>query len=104
VPVGWQEVRELCTLLPGAAESTSYGTPAFKIRKRLMVRLHQDGDKLVLRSDLRQRDALIAAKPAVYSFTEHYRDYPYVLADLAALDRSELDAALRRAWELTVTP
>ena len=43
-PITFDTVREIARELPGAVESTSYGTPAFKVGKNLFVRQHQDGE------------------------------------------------------------
>lgn len=36
---GWETVRRLAGELPEVEESTSYGTPAFKVQGRMFVRL-----------------------------------------------------------------
>jgi hypothetical protein len=40
-PATWETVREMATALPEAVEGTSYGTPAFYVRKKLFVRFHR---------------------------------------------------------------
>ena len=42
--ITWETVREIALTLPGAEEGTSYGTPAFRVRKALFVRLHDSGE------------------------------------------------------------
>ena len=42
--------------------------------------------------------ALIAAKPAVYFITDHYRGYAAVLARLSKLSASEARDRLSDAW------
>ena len=38
--------------------STSYGTPSFKVRGKLLTRLREDGDSLVIKGvDPEERDA-----------------------------------------------
>ena len=34
-------IRRVALSFPGVEEGTSYGTPAFKLGKKLLVRLHQ---------------------------------------------------------------
>ena len=41
--------------LPRTIEGVSYGTPAFRVSKSLFVRLHQDGESLVVKIDADQR-------------------------------------------------
>jgi hypothetical protein len=36
-PVTWETVRQLALALPGVEEGTSYGTPALKVRGKLLV-------------------------------------------------------------------
>ena len=42
-PATWETVQAIARALPGAVEGMSYGTPAFHVRKKLFVRLHQSG-------------------------------------------------------------
>ena len=56
--VTFDTVREIAQTLPGAEESTSYGTPAFKVKKKLFARQHQDGESLVIGVDFDQREEM----------------------------------------------
>jgi hypothetical protein len=89
--------------LPGIQESTSYGTPALKVRGKLLARLHQSGECLVLRSHLLDREILMQSDPHVFFITDHYRDYPWVLVRFAAVDPRALPDLLERAWRLVAT-
>lgn len=91
-------VRDLAGTLPGVEEGTSYGTPALKVRRKLMVRLKEDGQTLVLRTDFVERDHLLRANPRVFYLTDHYRDYPWVLVRLPEVARTELEELLTDAW------
>jgi len=57
-PVTFDTVRQIALALDKAEESTSYGTPAFKVRGNLFVRLHQDGESLVVRTSFDEREEL----------------------------------------------
>lgn len=81
--VTWATVRKLAMALEGVEESTSYGTPAFKVRGKLFLRQQEDPDTLVVRTDLEQRDDLLAADPKVYYLTDHYVAYPWVLVRMS---------------------
>jgi hypothetical protein len=91
-------VRRLGLALPETEEGTAYGTPALRVRGKLFARLREDGASLVLRTDLVERDLLLAANPKVYFITEHYREYPWVLVRLAAVQPDELAELLADAW------
>ena len=49
--------------LPEVEISTSYGTPALKVRKKLFARLREDERQLVLFVDFMEREALIQSPP-----------------------------------------
>ena len=58
-PPTYDTVRKLALALPGVEEGTSYGTPALKVRGKLFVRLKEDGETIVLRSDSFDRAHLL---------------------------------------------
>jgi hypothetical protein len=95
--VTFDTVRELALALPQVEEGTSYGTPAFKVRRKMFVRLREEG-VLVVRIDLADKEFLIRSRPAVYFTTPHYDGYPAVLVRLEAVGREELAGMLRAAW------
>jgi hypothetical protein len=98
--VSFETVRRIAARLPGADESTSYGTPAFKVRGKLFVRLHQDEDALVVRIDENTRAMRIRADPETYYLTDHYVAYPWVLVRLASVSEDDLGELLEEAWRL----
>jgi hypothetical protein len=95
----FEDVRALSLELPAAEESTSYGTPAFKVRKKLFARLREE-DILVIRVDRDERAALIESEPEIYFMTPHYKNYGFVLVRLEAVDRKELREILIESWRL----
>jgi len=99
-PVTFDTVRSIARTLPGAEESTSYGTPAFKVGGELFVRLHQDGISLVVRTDFDQREELMAADPDTYYITDHYRNYPWILVSLSRVHPDALRDLLGMARRL----
>ena len=92
-------IRKVALSLPGVEEGTSYGTPAFKLKKKLLARLHQDGSSLVLKVGDATRDHLLQADPETFFITDHYRGYPYVLAHLDRLTAGDLKKLMQRAIE-----
>jgi hypothetical protein len=46
--VTFDDVRKVALAWPEVEDGTSYGTPALKVRKKLLVRLKEDGDGLVM--------------------------------------------------------
>ena len=96
----FDDVRRAAAALPDVEDSTSYGTPALKVRGKLLARLHQDGDCVVLRAELLDREIMLQSDPKVFFITAHYRDYPWILVRLAAVDAGTLPDLLERAWRL----
>ena len=94
----WKSVCEIARELPGSEEGTSYGTPAFRVRKKLFARQKEDPDLLVVRCELGVRELLMEAKPDVFVLTDHYRDHPFVLVRLSRVHRRDLEQALRESW------
>jgi hypothetical protein len=98
VRVTFETVRQLARTLDKAEETTSYGTPAFKVRGNLFVRLHQDGESLVVRTSFEEREELMAADPDVYYITDHYLNYEWVLVRMSRVHPDALRDLLRGAW------
>jgi hypothetical protein len=100
--VTFEQVSGLArTTLPGVEESTSYGTPALKVKGKLLARLWEDGKTLVVRMDPVNRDLVIQSNPKLWYLTDHYRDYPWVLLRLTAVRRAQLADILEDAWRRT---
>jgi len=91
------ELGRLLAELPGVAEGSSYGTSAWRLRRRLLARLQEDGRTLVLRVDPNRREQLLASRPDLFHLTEHYRPHPYVLVVLPMITMDELRPLLTEA-------
>jgi hypothetical protein len=90
--------------LPEVAPSTSYGTAALKVRGKLLVRLKEDGESIVVRTaDLDTKQALLDMDSAVFFTTPHYDGHAWVLARLLRLRRPALAEILREAY-VSVAP
>lgn len=97
-PLTFDDVVSLARTLPGVEESTSYGTPALKVRGKLFARLREDRETLVLRAHDLVRSHLIRTDPAVFFVTDHYRDGPWVLVRLPMIRAAALQPLLVDAW------
>jgi hypothetical protein len=99
----FDDVRKIALALPGVTESTSYGTPALKVGGKLIARVHQDMDCLVLRTDFMGREILLQSAPDAFFITDHYRDYPWILVRFAAVEKRALPDLIERAWRLVAS-
>jgi len=96
-------VRTLALALPGVQEGMCFGTPAFYVRRKLMARLWEDGETLVVRCPKEDREALIDGNPDVFSVTDHYRNYSAILVNLLAVNEGLLRKMIEGAWRLQVS-
>src|ERR1700712_1196572 len=95
----FDDVRKIAQAWPEVEDGTSYGTPALKVRKKMLVRLKEDGDSLVMPGvPIDERDMLVESQPKVFYFTDNYRDYPMVLIRLSKTKRTAVEPLLRRQW------
>ena len=92
-------IRRAVATLPEVEEGTSYGTPAWRCRGKLLARLHQDDASIVLRVGTETRDHLLQADPETFFVTDHYAGYPMVLARLDRLRVADLKKLLLRTME-----
>lgn len=99
MPITYDEVRAFALALPLVADGTSYGYPCLKANGKFLTRLKEDGDSLVLPGvPFDEREMLIEAAPEVFYFTDHYRNYPTVLARLSAAEAGTVKSLLERHW------
>ena len=95
----FDDIRKLALAWPEVEDGTSYGTPALKVRKKLLARLKEDGDSLVMPGvPSEERDMLVESRSTVFYFTDHYKDYPIVLIRLSKAKRAMVEPLLRRQW------
>lgn len=83
--------------LPGVTRSTSYGTPALKVRDKSFVRLREPG-VLVLLCPPEQKTLLMEISPEIYFETPHYVGHAAVLVRLDIISDEELSLRLEDCW------
>jgi hypothetical protein len=103
--VDFSTVRTIALELPGVEESTTYGSPCFKARGKLLtcIAIHRSAepDTLAVRIDPDRRAEMIADAPDVYYLTDHYVNHPFVLVRLQRVQPGALKDLLGAAWRLT---
>jgi hypothetical protein len=98
MPLTFEAIRKMALALDNVEETTSYGTPAFKVKGVMIARLRDDIGALVVHMPIEDRDALIAEDPETYFITDHYLKYPYILVNLARATPDAMRDLLRGAW------
>ena len=95
----FDNIRKLVLAWPEVEDGSSYGTRALKVRKKMLARLKEDGESLVMPSVPQdERQMLVETQPKIFYFTDHYRDYPMVLIRLSKAKRAIVEPFLRRRW------
>jgi uncharacterized protein YeaO (DUF488 family) len=97
----WEQVKALALSFPGVAEGTSYGAHAFLLDGKFFSRFNHKEQGLVVHAEEALRDALLAGRPETFFTTDHYRNYPAVLARLPKLTLSDLAALFEAHFRAT---
>jgi hypothetical protein len=91
------KIRKTIMALPGVNEGTCFGTPAFYVNKKLLARLKEDGETLMVHTDV--RDQWMKKNSDVFFVTDHYLNYPSMLIRLAKVSDKDLTKLLTDAWK-----
>jgi hypothetical protein len=99
--VDFETVLDLGASLPGVKASTSARGIALRLKGQLVActAIHPSAEpnSLMVRIELRARDALLSKQPDTYYMTQHYRSSAAVLVRLAKIGRHELRNLLEEA-------
>lgn len=93
-----ETLRRIALNFPGVEEGTSYGTLAYRVSKKFLCRMKEDGESLAIRMDFAEREMLIEGEPATFYITDHYRNYEMVLIRLPKIHPEELKRIFANAW------
>lgn len=98
-------VVAIASRFPGVEESRSYGTPAIKVKRKLLARLRSEAEGgLAIVCDFVDREMLLQAAPETFYITDHYADWPMVLINLDTVRWDAMPDILERAWRSVATP
>lgn len=94
-----KQFHAIAGAFPQTEYATSYGKPAWKAFGKFFTRLREEDDSVVLgQVSFDEREMLCVAEPETFHFTDHYRNYPMVLARLKGMDPPTLRGFLERQW------
>jgi hypothetical protein len=112
--IAFSDIVELTAHLPGVTESTSYGTPALKVRAKSFCRLWSereyerdavhDTEVLVVFCDVDEKPLLIEMSEGSLFTTAHYDGHGAVLIRLKDISRHELAERLEESYLLKAPP
>jgi len=93
------QMKKIVLSFPETHEKLSYGKPSFFVAKKFFTRLRdQDNSMVLIVSSIDERDMLLEADSKLFHITDHYKDYPSVLARMEQLDAKTLRSFLERRW------
>lgn len=101
--IDFDTVRKIALEFPEVEEGTAYGSPALKVRGKLLacIPVHRSAEpgSLVVCVDFSDRKQLLAEAPGVYYVTDHYVGHPSVLVRLSRVKRDDLRELLGMAYK-----
>lgn len=101
-----EDVRRIALGLPEVTERPSHGTPGFRVKDKLFLRIRSEaeGGLVVFVEDLGEKEALLASDSEAFFTTPHYDGYPSVLVHLDAVDLDELTELITDSWLAKAPP
>ena|ERR1043165_8177929 len=94
----YEKVRAIVLNFPGVVASTSYGTPAFKVKDKMFARFKEDGKTLVVYTE--ERNKWMKQNPTTFFITDHYKNYSAMLIDLVTVKKKDLKELLFASWQI----
>jgi len=94
------DVRTIALGLPETSERSSYGTPGFRVKDKLFLRIRSEaeGGLVVFVEDLEEKEALLQSSSKKFFTTPHYDGYATVLVNLRAVGVKELRELITDSW------
>jgi hypothetical protein len=91
MPLTKSEARKIALSFDGTSEGPYFGKPAIFVAEKFLTRVHHKEEAMVLAiGSMEMRDVMLEAEPKLFYITEHYRNFPYLLARLSKLDKTTL--------------
>jgi hypothetical protein len=91
MPLSKAEARKIALAVTGASEGLYFGKPAIFLGEDYLCRVHDKESAVVLRTgSMEMREVMLEAEPGLFYITDHYKNFPVILARLSALDRKTL--------------
>jgi hypothetical protein len=95
MPIKREEGWKIALAIPGAEERLWFHKPAVFAHDRFLTKVHEKEEAMVLQvGSMEMRDMMLEAEPRLFYITDHYRNFPFVLARLKALSPKVLKEML----------
>ena len=107
VPPRWltdmrkDSVRRHALSLPQAIEQETWGTPTFRVRKKIFVMFGEGGSEAWVKSTHDEQHALVSMDPDTFFVPPYVGPNGWVGVRLAKVDAGEMRDLVTEAWRLT---
>jgi hypothetical protein len=96
--VTFDQVTKMALVFPGVEATSSFGTPALKVKGKFMARLREP-DVMVLKCvEDDEQQFLMGTQPEVFFLTDHYRGWPGILIRLSEVHPREMRELIEQSW------
>jgi hypothetical protein len=93
------EVEHLVLSFPETEAGFSFRQPCWKAFGKFLTRIRDQDDSVVLGCVPEdERSMLVEIDPDTFHFTDHYKNFPYVLARIGSIETEQLRGYLTRIW------
>jgi hypothetical protein len=94
-------VRKLALALPEAIEQETWGTPTFRIRKKIFAMFAEEQREVWVKSTHDEQRALTQMDPETFFVPPYVGPSGWVGVHVRTVDRDEMRELLTEAWRLT---
>ena len=94
-------VRRMALALPEAVEQETWGTPTFRVRKRIFVMFAEGEREAWLKSTHDEQRALTQMNPDTFFVPPYVGPSGWVGVRFRTVDRNEMRELLVEAWRMT---
>ena len=105
MPISRKDGWKIALAFPGTEEVLWFNKPAVFLHGQFLTKVHDKEEAMTFRvSSMEMRDMMLQAEPKLFYITDHYRNFPFVLARLSALTPALLkELVAGRAAQLAET-
>jgi hypothetical protein len=96
-----ESVRKLALALPEAVEQETWGTPTFRVRRKIFVMLSDGQREAWVKSTHDEQQALTSMDPETFFVPPYVGPSGWIGVRIATVDRDEMRELITEAWRLT---
>ena len=94
-------VRKLALALPEAVEQETWGTPTFRVRKKIFVMFSDEQREAWIKSTHDEQRALTQMDPETFFVPPYVGPSGWVGVRFRSVDREEMRELITEAWRMT---